>query len=245
MASSGTLEPSEKPGPPEKPENPEKSGKQETCSICLENIPNKGESDKLEPYTLNCKHRFHKCCLKSWISKQKTCPLCREIIKPSKRYIDEGLMTIETYNDLIKASVRAMITAGLLTTIEAGEYAHGPAGCALGDLFLNENELEDEIKQYLHDNNDNDSDLSGQIRKVVEIKLRKMCGIIERNRKMGMLNELIQSLEICIISGQNILYSDGIPRDIKLRVEHDMREAICILEARKKERQMLMSSLSN
>tara|TARA_Y100000991_G_scaffold215550_1_gene206470 strand:- start:309 stop:878 length:570 start_codon:yes stop_codon:yes gene_type:complete len=40
-----------------------------SCSICLEN-----NSDWL----LDCKHHFHKKCLKKWYKLNKTCPYCRK-----------------------------------------------------------------------------------------------------------------------------------------------------------------------
>lgn len=45
------------------------------CSICLDKyIKNDKVSD------LNCGHIFHKDCIKIWLSKNNTCPQCREII---------------------------------------------------------------------------------------------------------------------------------------------------------------------
>ena len=40
-----------------------------TCSICLEN-----NSD----WIVDCKHHFHKKCLKKWFQLNKTCPYCRK-----------------------------------------------------------------------------------------------------------------------------------------------------------------------
>ena len=42
------------------------------CSICYSNINN--------PCILNCKHVFHKFCIKKWYDKNSTCPLCRQPI---------------------------------------------------------------------------------------------------------------------------------------------------------------------
>jgi hypothetical protein len=45
--------------------------KQKKCSICLDLI--------LNPATIsNCKHEFCLPCLRSWVSKASTCPMCRE-----------------------------------------------------------------------------------------------------------------------------------------------------------------------
>lgn len=45
------------------------------CSICLDKYE---INDKI--ISLNCNHKFHKNCLKLWISKNNTCPQCRENI---------------------------------------------------------------------------------------------------------------------------------------------------------------------
>ncbi len=43
-----------------------------TCSVCLDSFK-KG----LYKRTLNCGHLFHKKCVDKWISREKSCPLCR------------------------------------------------------------------------------------------------------------------------------------------------------------------------
>lgn len=50
---------------------------QETCSICLENFLKNEKIIKLD-----CRHIFHKKCIKKWFKDkdQKNCPLCRIII---------------------------------------------------------------------------------------------------------------------------------------------------------------------
>ena len=45
------------------------------CSICLETYI---KNDKV--INLNCDHTYHKDCIKLWLSKNNTCPQCREII---------------------------------------------------------------------------------------------------------------------------------------------------------------------
>ena len=42
------------------------------CTICLENF---NENEIL--YELKCKHYYHKTCIDDWLSKKRTCPLCR------------------------------------------------------------------------------------------------------------------------------------------------------------------------
>lgn len=45
----------------------------QTCSICMDNIDSAGLS-------LNCNHRFHENCLRSWLEVNNTCPICRKEI---------------------------------------------------------------------------------------------------------------------------------------------------------------------
>lgn len=44
-----------------------------TCSICLLTIE---EGDRIG--ALQCRHHFHVDCLKSWLSRKNTCPLCSQ-----------------------------------------------------------------------------------------------------------------------------------------------------------------------
>jgi len=62
-----------------------KGGENEECSICHEPLDTSSQNITLE----NCKHTFHKSCLKKWVDERKltarelTCPLCRRTIIPS------------------------------------------------------------------------------------------------------------------------------------------------------------------
>jgi hypothetical protein len=42
------------------------------CSICLEDYKNKEKYFHLE-----CNHKYHEKCLKLWLNKNNTCPICR------------------------------------------------------------------------------------------------------------------------------------------------------------------------
>jgi hypothetical protein len=48
----------------------------EQCAICMDDL------DKLRTARVDCKHTFHKMCIKQLVDKseQPTCPLCREYI---------------------------------------------------------------------------------------------------------------------------------------------------------------------
>lgn len=52
-----------------------------SCAICLEPIQTAG-------YTTSCAHLFHKACLREWMGRSATCPLCRSpcVIDPKDRY---------------------------------------------------------------------------------------------------------------------------------------------------------------
>jgi len=48
------------------------------CSICLLELRTLKETE-----VLNCRHRFHKTCIKDWLGKQNSCPVCREVVASS------------------------------------------------------------------------------------------------------------------------------------------------------------------
>ena len=50
-----------------------------TCSICLEEIEGACK-------TLACKHTFHCGCIKTWLKRKSTCPVCRKRILRSEVY---------------------------------------------------------------------------------------------------------------------------------------------------------------
>ncbi|KAF7846660.1 hypothetical protein BT93_L3948 [Corymbia citriodora subsp. variegata] len=49
------------------------SGNRNSCSICLQDFECKDVAGRLP----NCRHLFHLRCIDKWISKQRSCPLCR------------------------------------------------------------------------------------------------------------------------------------------------------------------------
>ncbi|KAG2393837.1 hypothetical protein C9374_003601 [Naegleria lovaniensis] len=56
------------------PENPElASHKDEDCPICGEGYKKDDQCHQLE-----CNHFFHLNCLKTWLRKHNTCPICRK-----------------------------------------------------------------------------------------------------------------------------------------------------------------------
>lgn len=51
-----------------------------TCSICLLTLE---EGDRIG--ALQCRHHFHVDCLKSWLSRKNTCPLCSRAVGKLRR----------------------------------------------------------------------------------------------------------------------------------------------------------------
>lgn len=50
------------------------------CCICLEEknfSHNENNENKIKLIKLSCNHIFHEKCIKKWIQKDSTCPLCR------------------------------------------------------------------------------------------------------------------------------------------------------------------------
>lgn len=67
----------------EKSQEKEIKIEEEECSICLD--------DKTNEVMLKCKHSYCKDCIELWERNNKTCPLCRKIIKriykKEKKYV--------------------------------------------------------------------------------------------------------------------------------------------------------------
>jgi hypothetical protein len=50
--------------------------KKDSCPICLETMPQTGCEYVREIKT--CRHRFCSCCIETWLSAHKTCPICKQ-----------------------------------------------------------------------------------------------------------------------------------------------------------------------
>lgn len=46
----------------------------ETCSVCMNDSSDIGTTSKL-----SCGHHFHTTCIKEWLHRSRTCPLCRAV----------------------------------------------------------------------------------------------------------------------------------------------------------------------
>ena len=47
------------------------------CPICMADFL---ESDEIVPLPCDEKHYFHQACIKAWLEKNNTCPLCKKEI---------------------------------------------------------------------------------------------------------------------------------------------------------------------
>ena len=68
------------------------NGEESECRICLESFSDSDEINKTD-----CQHIFHHECLKAWLQRHNTCPLCRqqleeqqEVLKGEKTYGEDG-----------------------------------------------------------------------------------------------------------------------------------------------------------
>ncbi len=52
----------------------EHCGEEEKCAVCYCNFEVGELMNELAP----CKHRFHYECVKTWLMKEKVCPLCKQ-----------------------------------------------------------------------------------------------------------------------------------------------------------------------
>ncbi len=59
------------------------------CSICLTDLSTKKDDN----YQLNCQHIYHRECISEWLKYKNTCPLCRASIDPSRRYVEDNIIT--------------------------------------------------------------------------------------------------------------------------------------------------------
>ncbi|OIR58309.1 MAG: RING finger protein [Amphiamblys sp. WSBS2006] len=53
-----------------------RSPQNKSCSICFTDF-----EEKERVTVLHCKHTYHTECLRPWLKKNKTCPLCRISLK--------------------------------------------------------------------------------------------------------------------------------------------------------------------
>jgi len=59
------------------------------CIICLEYIENDFANKKY--FNCNCEHYFHNKCIECWMSKTRTCPMCRMVLNDDILYTPRRL----------------------------------------------------------------------------------------------------------------------------------------------------------
>jgi hypothetical protein len=59
--------------------------KNKQCNICLEDLLEENDYSNIKTLTkLKCNHIYHRCCIKTWLTKQSTkCPVCRTCCRTS------------------------------------------------------------------------------------------------------------------------------------------------------------------
>jgi hypothetical protein len=62
------------------------------CSICLEEF-SRGET----VCELPCKHIFHDACVREWLRREATCPVCRKVLGPSPRQSEERRLEADPF----------------------------------------------------------------------------------------------------------------------------------------------------
>ena len=92
----------------------------DTCAICLEEV------DECDRVTGKCKHSFHNCCIRQWIEKQNTCPMCRQ--KWSKKWWPRKRRLL---------LARLLASAGVIVVAVAVGVFVGPIpGMVVGSMVL-------------------------------------------------------------------------------------------------------------
>lgn len=74
----------------------------ERCAICLE------DREEGEVQTTHCGHTFHRGCLREWMRRSSTCPLCRAQLAVARRtrpparlyYVEEGFYTLDDFENM-------------------------------------------------------------------------------------------------------------------------------------------------
>ena len=91
-----------------------------------------GESQGKESVFLSCRHNFHAGCLRQWLKKSKTCPICRAHFEAGKRNPEnreEAVMRELAVGGLIEAILEEMM---LQVMVEGCVHL---TGCCLGMIF--------------------------------------------------------------------------------------------------------------
>ncbi|CAB4275020.1 unnamed protein product [Prunus armeniaca] len=52
------------------------------CTICLEGLSYAANSEEAKSKEMPCKQKFHSSCIRTWLARRGSCPLCRSSVKP-------------------------------------------------------------------------------------------------------------------------------------------------------------------
>ncbi|KAL8138620.1 hypothetical protein V2J09_004621 [Rumex salicifolius] len=124
----------------------EGGGTEAKCAVCLEEF-----SVGLEAAKLPCSHVFHGGCIRRWLEKRDTCPLCRDVVgvvddettisgNLSPRFeqeLESTIVPLSVRDDLVSVITAVVQTRATLTSFSVGVRA---------TIDLN-NELEEEEEE--------------------------------------------------------------------------------------------------
>uniref|UniRef100_A0A913HCU4 RING-type domain-containing protein n=1 Tax=Strongyloides stercoralis TaxID=6248 RepID=A0A913HCU4_STRER len=65
------------------------------CTICLNYFGENDPNPKAEVIVMPCEHKFHSTCLKAWLGKAATCPLCRKDLPSDDQFLEELKKKVE------------------------------------------------------------------------------------------------------------------------------------------------------
>ncbi len=91
------------------------------CGICQDEL--------CDTVTTNCYHDFCKCCISTWLSKNKSCPICRATVDHLKREPNcEGYIPYNTSTEILEqhnVSIFYYSTGVVLECILVDNYPYG------------------------------------------------------------------------------------------------------------------------
>ena len=112
---------------------------EDICSICHDEMNDEKMVEKLS----KCKHKFHKNCIKTWLNKAGTCPICRSNVFECKTCDGSGIISYQYTGTVIPMNER-----GTNMNRNRTNGVFGIHSCDLEDLVL-ESLKYDRIKKRL------------------------------------------------------------------------------------------------
>ena len=115
---------------------------QENCCICCSNYED--INDELKPVNLKCNHIFHDSCIKEWLKKSGTCPICRTNIFECNNCNGSGIRYYNFTGVIIPLEERGNIINRNQTYGIFGIHSHDLEDLIIQNLFY------DNIKKQLY-----------------------------------------------------------------------------------------------